>query len=336
MNPASISFPETRGFRILGLTHGLASNNGELIHNPVHFEAGEIYTQITNWEKLESIPYAPGMDTYCHLLDDPNLPFAIQTDKTLFIQGDLSRLERETKDHRLDILGNIGIWFRWALVTQESHGIYSLHASSIYKPKQNELIVIVGKAGAGKTVFLLESLKRGYQIFSTEMTFFQFVPEGIKFYRGALMDNIRLGSFLYDFPEAAERLGLELPCSEDPWEHKLSVSMRGVTTATNHLVNPDISIVFPRVESGIDKPTVKTISNPRTLVKQLFDSASEKIGATILLGEELPAIGLDTPELAQKRLEAVRQLVAARRWKIKQAKTTLTGPKSCMEDVDYD
>ncbi len=68
-------WPETRGFRILGLTYGLGSNNGALIHNPVHFERGEIYTQITNWETLEPIDYQSGMDSYGHFLDDPEPPF---------------------------------------------------------------------------------------------------------------------------------------------------------------------------------------------------------------------------------------------------------------------
>jgi hypothetical protein len=335
MSKEPSAWPETRGFRILNLTHGLGSNNGDLIHDPVHFEAGEIYTQITNWEKLEYIQYVPDMDSYCHLLDDKALPFDIKTrGNELFIQGDLSRLQNESQDHRLDILGNIGIWFRWVLVAQEKAGIYSLHASSIYKPNKNELIIIIGKAGAGKTVFLLESIARGYQIFSTEMTYFQLIPHGVSFYRGALMDNIRLGSFLYDFPEASERLRLDLPEVDNPWEYKLSVSMHSVTTDRSELINPSISFVFPRVESGIEHSTVKEINSQRILAKMIFDSASEKIGATILLHEELPVVGLDTPTLAQKRLETARMLVAAPKWKIKQAKTTLTGPKSCMEGID--
>ena len=73
---------------------------------------------------------------------------------------------------------------------------------------------------------------------------------------------------------------------------------------------------------------------PRTLVRLLFDSASEKIGGTTLLYEELPVIGLDSPALAKARWEAVSRLVAAPHWEIKQASTILAGPKSCMEGID--
>jgi len=335
VNVRPASWPETRGLRILGITYGLRSNNGALIHNPEYWEPGEIQSQITNWCEIENFAYGPGLDSHAHFVDDPALPYDIQASaRELLVQGDLSRLEREGRDKRWFLLGNLGLWFRWALTVQERHGIYSLHAASIYKPDDDELLVIVGKAGAGKTVYLLESLVRGYQIFSTEITFFRVEPERVVFYRGALMDNIRVGSFVYDFPEAAGRLELALPETEDPWETKFSVSMHSVTTEQAELVNPKISFVFPRIETGYDYSIVHKVTSQRTLVRLLFDSLSEKLGSTALISEQLPVTGLDSPELALARWETVRRLVAAPHWEIKQAKNILAGPKSCMEGID--
>jgi hypothetical protein len=328
-------WPHARGLRILGITYGLGSNNRDLIFNPEFFEPGEIQSQITNWCEIEHIPCGHDLDAYGHFLDDPGLPFEIQVgERELFVQGDLSRLDREGRDRRWSLLGNIGLFFRYALTVQERHGIYSFHASAIYKSREDELFVIVGKAGAGKTVYLLEALARGYQIFSTEMTYFRLVPEGVVFYRGALMDNIRVGNFVYDFPEAAERLGLDLPQVENPWDAKISVSLHGVTTEQTELLNPTLSFIFPRIEAGREHAVVHDVARPRTLVRLLFDSASEKIGGTTLLYEELPVTGLDSPALAQARWEAVSQLVAAPHWAIKQARTILAGPKSSMEGID--
>jgi hypothetical protein len=328
-------WPHARGLRILGITYGLGSNNRDLIFNPEFFEPGEIQSQITNWCEIEHIPYTPDLDACGHFLDDPASPFRIAaSERELFVQGDLSRLDREGRDRRWSLLGNIGLFFRYALTVQERHGIYSFHASAIYRPQEHELFVIVGKAGAGKTVYLLEALVRGYQIFSTEMTYFRLAPEGVVFYRGALMDNIRVGNFVYDFPEAAKRLGLELPQVENPWDAKISVSLYGVTTEQAELVNPTLSLIFPRIEAGRERAIVHDIASPRTLTRLLFDSASEKIGGTTLLYEELPVTGLDSPALAQARWEAVSQLVAAPHWTIKQARTILAGPKSSMEGID--
>lgn len=325
----------TRGLEILGLTYGLGANNPDLIFAPEFFEPGEIQSQITNWSDIRFINYGPGMDAYIHFRDDATLPLEARWEaQTLYVQGDLSRLDREGKDRRWSLLGNIGLFFRYALTVQERHGIYSFHASSIYRPDTHELLVIVGKAGAGKTVYLLEGLVRGYQIFSTEMTFFRLIPEGVAFYRGALLDNIRVGNFKFDFPEATERLGLTLPETDDPWNAKISVDLSGASTADATLINPTLSFVFPRIEKGYDHSIVSAIKNPRALKHALFDSLSEKIGATTLLYETFPVIGLDTPELAQARWEVVSQLVDAPKWTIKQAKNILAGPKSSMEGID--
>ena len=330
-----IRWLECRGLYILGITYGLGSNNRQLIFNPEFFEPGEIQSQITNWCQIEYIPYGLELDAYCHFLDDPGLPFEVRVgERELFVQGDLSRLDREGRDRRWSLLGNMGLFFRYALAVQERHGIYSFHAAAIYKPQGDQLLVIVGKAGAGKTVYLLEALVRGYQIFSTEMTYFRLVPEGVLFYRGALMDNIRVGSFVYDFPEAAERLGLGLPEVENPWEAKISVPMHSATTQQAELLNPRLSFIFPRIEAGRGHAIVHDVAHPRTLARLLFDSASEKIGGTTLLYEELPVAGLDSPALAQARWEAIWQLVTAPRWEIKQARTILAGPKSSMEGID--
>jgi hypothetical protein len=331
---------ETRAIRALGISYGIGSNDGELIHGPEFFEPGEVQSQATNWSDIGSIAYGPDLDAYCHLLDDADLPYDIAvSERALMVQGDLRRLERLGRDRRWSLFGNMGLFFRFALTVQERHGIHSLHAGAIYKPDDEDLIIVVGKAGSGKTVYLLEALVRGYQIFSTEMTYFRLVPDGVLFYRGALMDNIRLGSLLYDFPEAAGRLGLgdsalAFPQAEDPWEAKISVSMTRVTTAQDRLMNPRLSFVFPRIETGYDRALVHDVADSRTLVRLLFDSASEKIGGTSLLYEELPAVGLDSPTLARARWQAVTRLVTAPDWEIRQAKSILAGPSCCMEGID--
>lgn len=329
------AWSHTRGLRILGISYGLGSNNRALIFNDEFFERGEIISLITNWCEIEHVPYRSDMDAYAHFLDDPDQPFAIDvSERELLVTGDLSRLDREGIDHRWSLLGNMGLFFRFALAIQERHGIYAFHASAIYKPQDHELMLIVGKAGAGKTVFILEALVRGYQIFSTEMTYFRLHSEGLHFYRGAIMDNIRVGSFVHDFPQAAERLGLEVPEVDDPWDEKISVDMSGTTTEEATLINPTLSIIFPRIETGYENAIVRAIENPRTITRLLFESASEKIGTSYLLYEEVPLPGLDNPQLAQARIAAVSHLIAAPQWKIKQVKTTLAGPKCSLEGLE--
>jgi len=325
----------TRGLHVLGIRYGLASNYPHLILNPEFYEPGEIQSQITNFCDFDFVPYTGDMDAYLTFADVPGkVPAVAVGERDVLAVGDWGRLDREKHDRRWTLMGNMGLFFRFALATQERHGIYSLHASAVYRPDRHELMVVVGKAGAGKTVYLLEGILRGYQIFSTEMTYFRLTPEGIVFYRGALLDNIRVGNFVYDYPEAAEVLGLTLPEVEDPWDAKISVHMHKVMAKEPELVNPRLTFIFPRIESGREGAVVSDVRRPEALVKALFDSASEKIGITFLMYEQVPVAGLDTPALQRARMETIRKVVEAPKWEIVQAKNILAGSKSCMEGIE--
>ena len=231
-----------KGIRILGIEYGLTSSSGCMLDNPEYFAPGEIYSQLTNWGSIERIDYGPGMQAYLHLEDVAGVLPSIHVSKhTLKIKGDLMRLEKEIQDRRWAILGNQGIWFRFALATQERHGIFAFHAASLYNPESNHLVILAGKAGAGKTVYLLSSISTGWRIFSTEMTYFSLNDSGLSFYRGSLLDNIFVGSFTVDFPEAISHLEVEIPVVQDPWAHKVCVDMHAVAVDLPVLLNPAVS-----------------------------------------------------------------------------------------------
>ena len=142
-----------KGVRILGVEHGLMSNVETLIHNPVYFVPGEIYSQITNWEKIEEIECGLEMDSYCFIHDAPGLAFDIQVQRNeLFVQGDISTVEKKTKDRRWTLLGNVGLWYRLALMAQERQGIFSLHAAARACVKSPKLFRSLGQRHASDSI----------------------------------------------------------------------------------------------------------------------------------------------------------------------------------------
>jgi hypothetical protein len=321
----------TRGFRMLGLSYGLACSSDTSLGDDRYFSPGEIYSQWTNWDNLEPIPYQQDMDSYAHFYDESSAPLTIdRTASSLEIRGDLSSLEANIQDRRWSLLGNQGLWFRFALAIQEQHRLYAFHAASIYHPEDQHLVVLIGKAGAGKSVFLLSAIAAGWQVFSTEMTYFS--PEGT-FLRGSLMDNVYFGTLAQDFPEISHQLGLDLPEIDDPWSQKLSVDLRQFAPETRELPAPQVSILFPHVEKGLDCAVIKEIDDPRILRRRLYESASEKISGAYLLHERIPGPPMDTPELASARLQAVDQLIAPKTSQIRSARVVSTGPNHCMEGL---
>ena len=197
-----------RAVKIVHARMGILSNNEKLINEPRYFEGQVMESLLTNIHSIEKIPFSDDLDSYFLVIDEPHVkPQVKVTDKVCTCTGNFTRYERECSDNRYSLFGNLGLFFKYLLATLERyHNIHSFHASSMYSPSRNTLLMVVGGAGAGKTVFLLKGLEEDWRIFSTEMTHFRFTERGYEFYMGSLFDNIRLGNLIYDFPRANEKL----------------------------------------------------------------------------------------------------------------------------------
>ena len=202
-----------RAVKIVDARMGIISNNEKLITEPRYFEGQVMESLLTDIHSIEPIPFSDDLDSYFVVIDDPHVqPQVRVTEKVCTATGDFTRYEKECSDNRYSLFGNLGLFFKYLLATLERyHNIYSFHASSMFSPSRNTLLLVVGGAGAGKTVFLLKGLEDDWAIFSTEMTHFRFTEKGYEFYMGSLYDNIRLGNLIYDFPRANERLKVEIP-----------------------------------------------------------------------------------------------------------------------------
>ncbi len=327
-----------RAIRIVHTRLGLVSNNRELLTRSEYFADRVPQSLLTDYHRIEDVPWdgavsGPlGVDAEIRIIDTPGLDPAItlEPDRELAV-GDWTALEAANSDRRYSLFGNLGFVFRYAIHALERyHDTWSFHASAMVDDK-GDLWLIPGGAGAGKTVFLLEGLSRGWTIFSTEMTHLRLTAAGYEFYKGSLFDNIRLGTLLYDFPAVAERLAVTLPPSKDPWGAKIALDLGHVQTPADVLVSPSLRIVSPKVESGRERAVVTPIGRREKLVKLLFDNATEKHGGTVLLYDRLPLPSLDTHALMAGRLRAMHALVD--RATIKSARSTLCGARNCMEGL---
>lgn len=324
-----------RAVRIVRARLGLTSNNRELIERSEYFADRVPQSLLTDYHRVQEIPWdgTPGaVDAEVRVLDVPGLPPEIISGADgVVATGDWTALEAAASDRRYTLFGNLGFLFRYALhVLERQHAIWSFHASAMVDHR-GVLWLIPGGAGAGKTVFLLAGLERGWTVFSTEMTHFRLTEGGYEFYKGALFDNVRLGTLVEDFPAVPGRLGLRLPPVPDPWGVKVALDLGHVQTPEDVLRDPPLRIVHPKVESGRARAVVTPIGRRERLVKLLFDSASEKHGSTVLLYDRLPLPSLDTADLARRRLAAMEALVD--RARVEGAHSTLCGARTCLEGL---
>jgi len=321
-----------RAVKIVEARIGIVSNSEKLITEPRYFEGQVMESLLTNIHSIESIPYSNDLDAYFIAIDDPSVePQVKMTEKFFWATGDFTRYEKECSDNRYSLFGNLGLFFRYLLVTLERyHHIYSFHASSMFSRSRNTLLLVVGGPGAGKTVFLLKGIEEDWEIFSTEMTHFKFTEEGYLFYMGSLYDNIRLGTLIYDFPGANRRLKVEIPDVPDVWGHKIAINMRHIAAQPQYL-NPLVAIVEAKIESGRNTPIIKTITRKEKIAKLLFDNATEKFGSSVILYDRIPVESLDRPDLAARRLQEMYRFVEEVR--LHPVKSTLAGAQNCMEGI---
>jgi len=321
-----------RAVRCLDARIGIISNNNELIRDKRYFESDRLESLLTDVHQLPEVSYE-NTDAEVIVLDDPQLrPYVSVSERTCVCAGDFSSWERDCKDIRYSVFGNLGLFFRYSLaVLERFHGIYSFHASSIYIPQSNTVLLIVGGAGAGKTVYLLKALIEGWKILSTEMTHLRITKEGYELYKGSLYDNVRVGSLVYDFPEAIDILGLEIPEVDDVWGQQITINLKPLE-ADDVYRNPRVQIINTRIESGRTKADVTVMKERDKVLWTLYQNASEKLAPPWLMYERVPVGGCDDNNLARARLEAMAKFLDIA--DMAPVKSILAGVKNCMEGIE--
>lgn len=327
-----------RGIGIIEARIGFLSNRRDLIYRDEYFsveaqrQAPKPWSLMTSVPNLYDVPFSPsGMDGYVLITDHPGVEArSALVEDTLVALGDFSALEEAAENKRLSFFGNMGQLFEYMLlVLEKRHDIHSFHAAALYDHAENEMIILPGGSGSGKTILLLEGiLRRGCQIFSTEMTHFRVSDSGLTFFKGSMFDNVRIGNLVTDFRDALDLIDSELPQVRDIWRTTVAINLERFQTESDIIEDPNVTIVFPRIEGERETVFVDTEIPKGKLRRSLFDSASEKLSKSFqMYNGNMAALPLDSAPLAAKRMSAVSSFLDYP--KLKKVCTLLAGIKTC-------
>ena len=314
-----------RALQCLEATVGIESNRETLLPD-LPFKR-EVKSLLTDFKDVIEIPYADRLDGYVRVEDKEVESSCVREEEKVRFQGPFQRLTQEASDMRFSLWGNQGFLYRFILYLLEKwHGIYNFHACALYDESKDKLFVIIGGAGSGKTIYLLSGLAKGLKLFSTETVHFRMDKSGITFFMGSLIDNIRWGTLIHDFP-------LFLPDEKPPkkgeeWQEKIALDFSSYKTNTDELKNPQsVAILFPRIEEGREGFHLYLLDDRRKASKAFFDNISQKLTETVVLYDRLPFLGFEEKGMAEARLECAIKL--AHHGCITLVASALSNPSNC-------
>lgn len=317
------------GIKILEATIGIEANREELLpHFPLKTEVKSL---LTDFKDVENIPYSADLDGYISVEESVEEPsFNFSGEKVRF-RGSFLRLTQEASDLRFSLWGNQGFLYRYALyLLEKKHRIYNLHACALYHVERDQMYIVIGGAGSGKTVYLLSGLAKGLKLYSTETVHFRIEKDGISWYMGSLVDNVRLGTLMYNFPQFLPKI--ETQEAGDEWQKKIALDLSSYKTDFEELTTPRaVVILFPRIEEGRKGFLLNLIEDKRKAAKALFDNISQKLAENVILYDRLPVLGFNEKEMALTRLKYVNRLVHHRT--IIKIASVLSNPNDCWGDL---
>lgn len=317
-----------KGLKILKATIAVSSNRSELLPSlPFPFK---VQSLLTDFKAVEEIPYSQQADGSISILEVPEERPRYQLSGTRAVfKGRFAELSGRASDPRFSFWGNQGFLYRFTLfLLEKGHLIYNLHACALHQAENNRLFIVAGGAGSGKTVFLLSGLEHGLTLFSTETVHFKKEGRRFRWFMGSLVDNIRIGTLRHHFPRFLDSPSLS---AENEWHNKIAVDLSRYRCWEESLVDPEVIILFPRIEEGRGDFVLCPVTDPRKRAKALFDNISLKRSETFLLYDQLPVLGLDRPELAQARLASSGQLAGHKNTVF--CATVLASPRRCWGDL---
>lgn len=318
-----------KAVKILESKVGLEVNDEKLLPQfPLRIEVKSL---LSDFNDVKEIPYSSALDGYISIREEQTQEafFEFSEEEAKF-RGPFSKLAEEASDSRFTLWGNQGFLFRYILfLLEKKHQIYNMHGCALYQEAKNRIYLVIGGAGSGKTVYLLSGIQKGLNIFSTEIVHFRIKEGEIQWFVGSLIDNVRIGTLRHNFPRFLSETKNDDPRYE--WERKVALDLSDHKTAEEIFINPEIVIIFPRIEEGRGGFLSNPVKDERMSAKFLFDNVSQKLSESVILYDKIPLVGLDNATMAMKRLKVINDLV--RDQTVKKVVSVLSNPNECWGDL---
>ena len=302
---------QRRVIKVLNARIELVSNT-DIIYSPNYFSFTDVESLLSDYASVQDLPEDAEVDGTILIVDE-DVPVDMHVQDSFAVaRGPFAVMERSMLDKRYTLLGNQGLLYRFIMyILEKKYGIYSFHANALYSEERDELFVVFGGAASGKSPALMAGLCNGLTVFGTELVHFSVGDGEYTFYQSSCLDNIRPQSIHDDFPELLTRLTVPSDKGFSSPSSKFLLDMRHLSAPKAVLKSPRLRLIVPRVEAGRDPVIINRVEDQGLVAKMLFDNLAEKIAASFTMYNSMASCGLDTPQLAVRRLKALQALLLA-------------------------
>lgn len=324
-----------RFFSLLGMNIQLNSNYRDILYDDEYFlgkNAG-LHSLLSNFHELIPIKQkiSGRIDVKVIIENESGTNFTMSKNNGTYIfRGPIKEMEESSGDKRASIFGNMGVFSKILVRELEQQRIFSFHSTSFINPETNKLFLVLGSSGAGKSTVLLKAVKEGMQVFGTELTHFSIRNRKVIFHKGSLWQNCRMGNLVEDFPSLLNTFSISYTPRGNPWQQYLSVDLKNWQYPQDTIENPEVVILFPRIESDRKKAERFKIQK-ETTVYSLYENLSDKVSPPSYAYKNafIPSIDDNNDQII--RMESAEEFIKFANigtcWKF------LASPEKCLDEI---
>ena len=313
---------------------GLVSDYRSILFDDQYFrsEGGHLHSLLSNFNSFEDSDPESTPDFTFELIDRPSAEdFRLDCSGSVYsLTGPIEKAEAAVTDKRSSVFGNMGLFSKIVVRELEKRGVFSFHSTSFCRRGENRIYLVLGGSGAGKSSVLLKAQTEELDVFGTELTHFRITDGKTEMLMGSLWQNCRMGNLVVDFPELLDKYGIKWSGEGDPWHQYKSVDMGRWQAEESLLSDPEIIILFPRIESERENNVINR-SGTGGIDYKLYSNLADKVSPpSMLYGKHfIPSVDDGT---AQKR-----RMTAATEFKtvanITSCWEILANPDSCLNGI---
>lgn len=266
--------------------------------------------------KLNEVEYAADGHLITLKSVDAEPTLSMDSD-SLIVQGRLTPESGTTIERQNSLWGINGPVNKFIIhILETQHNTVTLHATAIVNPTNKQVCLAIGHSGSGKSVLLLNALRDGWKLLSSEYVLIRNDDSSnyLRVYTGSHLDNMSIKS--------TDQLSRELPEAnimldnfiKDPLMHKVFVDLSSYLTSENYVDIPSKKLIVSIL--NIHSQTHRggeLVTNDYFFNRFLQQIANEKVSMPLILNRViLDAIPAGSAAVRNRVVEEIAKQASER------------------------